>query len=100
MPHFESNTPSAIFYGSVFRISSYGQMCTETGAFSTHSFRTLFKNAISRSKSKLHQQTDSERFSKISVGTKKYAKNYNELLQELKNYLSPDNHSQISTSCL
>ena len=30
-------------------------MYTETGAFSTQSLRTLFKDAIARGKSKLHQ---------------------------------------------
>ena len=56
MPHFERNVESTIFYESVFFvISSYSQMYTETGAFSTQCFRTLFKNAITSGKSKLHQ---------------------------------------------
>ena len=33
-------------------------MYTETGAFSAKSFGTLFKDAIARGKSKVHQQTD------------------------------------------
>ena len=41
-------------------------MYTDTGAFSTQSLGTLFKNAIARGKSKLHQQTDSKKLSKIS----------------------------------
>ena len=46
-------------------------MYTETRAFSNQSFKTLFKDAIARDKSKLHQQTDSKKFSKISGRTKK-----------------------------
>ena len=50
-------------------------MCTETGTFSTHSFRTLLKNTITR---------DSKINFKDTGRTKKYGKNYNELRQELK----------------
>ena len=71
---FPQPYPMVIF----FRISLYSQMFTET--FSTKSFRTLFKDAIARGKSKLHQKTDPEKFSKISRRTQKYSKNYNKLL--------------------
>ena len=34
-------------------------MYTETGTFSSQGFRTLFKDALARGKSELHQETDS-----------------------------------------
>ena len=72
MPHFESNIQSTIFYGSIFsEFLCIGQVYTKTGAFSAQSYRTSFKDAIARTKSKLHQQKDYKRFSKISGHTKK-----------------------------
>ena len=61
-------------------------MYTETGAFSTQSFRTLFKDVIA---SCINKQIlkDFQRYPDI---LKKYGKNYKELLQELKNYLSSE----------
>ena len=94
MPQFQNNIASTYhiilhhinLY--IFRIFLYSQIYTETGAFSTQNFTTLLNVAIVRGKSKLHQQTNSEKFSKISEHTKKYGKNYNGLPQELKKYLS------------
>ena len=63
-------------------------MYTNTGAFSTQSFRTLFKNATTRGKSKFINKQILESFQRYPDALKKYGKIYNNILQELKNYLS------------
>ena len=68
MPHFQSNVPAIIFYGSIF--SEFLHIARWT---------LKLEHFLPRSQKSFQRHPDV---------LKKYGKNYNELLQELKNYLS------------
>ena len=62
--------------------------CHKNGAFSTQSFWIFFKMLPQIGNQSCINKQILKGLWKISTHTKKYGKNYNELLQELKNYLS------------
>ena len=63
-------------------------MYIETGAIFTQGLRTLFKDAIARANQSCINEQILKSFQKYPEVLTKYGKNYNEFLQELKNYLS------------
>ena len=89
MPDFQSNIPSTIFYGSIYSKFLRIARCTLkvehflTGAselYSRELSQPANQNCINKQISKCFQ-----RYPEV---LKKYIKSYNELLQEIKKYLS------------
>ena len=91
MQHFESNIPSAIFYGSIFSEFVRIARCTLKLEPFLPRASELYSRMLSQgaNQSCINKQIlkDFQRYPDI---LKKYGKNYKELLQELKNYLSSE----------
>ena len=91
MPHFESNIPSIIFYDSIFleflRITKTG--CTLKLEHFLPRDSELYSRMLSQGANQNCINKQIQKSFQISPDVlRKYVKNYNELLQELKNYLS------------
>ena len=88
MPHFESNIPSTIFYGSIFSKFLRIARCTLKLEHFLPRASELYLRTLSQgaNQSCINKQIlkGSQRYPDVP---KKYGKNYNELLQELKTYL-------------
>ena len=88
MPHFESNIPSTIFYGSIFSKFLRIARCTLKLKHFLPRASELYLRMLSQgaNQSCINKQIlkGSQRYPDV---LKKYGKNYNELLQELKTYL-------------
>ena len=100
MPHLESNFPSTIFYGSIFSEFIRIARCTLKLEHFLPRASELYSRMLSQraNQSCINKQI-LKSFERYPDVLKKYGKNNNELLQELKIYLQ-SNHNQISTSCL
>ena len=91
MQHFESNIPSMIFYGSIFSEFVRTARCTLKLEHFLPRASELYLRMLSQGENQscINKQIlkDFQRYPDI---LKKYGKNYKELLQELKNYLSSE----------
>ena len=91
MQHFESNIPSTIFYGSIFSEFVRIARCTLKLEHFLLRASELYSRMLSQgaNQSCINKQIlkDFQRYPDI---LKKYGKNYKELVQELKNYLSSE----------
>ena len=85
MPHFQSNIPSAIFYGSIFSdflcIARFPLKLKHFLLRASELYSKMLSQGVNQSyiNKKILKQ-----ISKIPGRAKKYGKNYNELRQELK----------------
>ena len=91
MPHFQSNIPSTIFYGSIFSEFLRIARCTLKQKHFLPRAPKLLSRVLSQgtNQSCISKQI-LKSFPRYPAVLKIYLKNYNELLQELKNYLSSE----------
>ena len=89
IPHFESNIPSTIFYGSIFseilRIVTCTLKLEQVVPVASELYSTMLLQGANQSC--INKQIV-KGFQRSAEVLKKHGKNYSKILQELKNYLS------------
>ena len=96
MPHFQSNIPSTIFYGSIFSEFPRIARCTLKLEHFLPRASELYSRMLSQgtNQSCINKQI-LKSFQRYPDLLKKYGKNYNELLQELKIIYFQNNHEHF-----